>query len=108
VAVLINFSNRLYSGSFTPAALLRQLHPAGLRRHVRGIPLGPVCILLPDAFLMLAVGCRRTSHGAGHVTYRAERSRTGVNEPGKPCGDLLQNPMSIFATTGSIFCWVPV
>jgi len=41
---------------------------------------------------MLPVGYGRTSYSTGQVTCRAERSRTTVNEPRKPCCDLLQNP----------------
>jgi len=40
---------------------------------------------------MLTMGCSRTTHCAGQLTFRAERSRTRVNELRKPRGDLLQN-----------------
>ena len=52
--------------------LFRELSAGLLRHHVRGVPVGPVLVALPDAFLVLAVGGRRTFERAHQVACGAE------------------------------------
>jgi hypothetical protein len=69
--------------------LLRQFGAGLLRRHVRGVPVGPVRVALPGAFLVLAVGGFRTSQRACQFICGAERSHTRVDAPGKPRRDSM-------------------
>src|SRR5271155_1057247 len=71
---------------------LRRLFAGLLRHHVRGVPIGPVLVALPGAFLVLAVGGLGTPKRARQVACGAERSRRGIDAPWKPGGDLLQQP----------------
>ena len=72
---------------------LRQLFPGLLRRHILGVPVGPVLVALPGALLVLAVGDLRTPQRARQVACRAERSPgSRINTPGQPGRDLLQQP----------------
>ena len=66
--------------------------PDLLRHHVRGVPVGPVRVSLSGALLVLAVGGLRAPHRVRQVAGGAERSRGGVDAPGKPGRDLLQQP----------------
>ena len=44
--------------------LLWQFCPGLLRHHVCGIPVGPILVAFPDAFLVLAMGSLRTAKRA--------------------------------------------
>src|ERR1700679_1156726 len=77
----------------TPAPrLLRQLFAGLPPHHVLGVPIGPVLICRADAFLVLAMGVGRAPKGARQIACGSERSQTGINAPGKPGCNLLEQP----------------
>src|SRR5215213_5716722 len=63
-----------------------------LRHHVGGIPVGPVCVALPGALLMLSVRRLCTPERARQIACGAEGSRGRINAPRQPGRDLLQQP----------------
>src|SRR5437773_4457411 len=71
----------------------RQLTARLLRRHVRGVPVGPVRVALPPAaLLVLAMGGLRTPKSTREVACRPKRSHASVDAPGQSRRDLLQQP----------------
>ena len=71
---------------------LRQLLAGLLRYHVGGVPVGPVCVVLPDVLFMLTVGRRRSAKCASQIVHRGKRSLGLFDAAGQPCRDLLQQP----------------
>jgi hypothetical protein len=73
---------------------LWQFRPCLFRRHVLGVPVGPVRVALAaEAFFVLAVGCLGTPHRARQVACGAERSYSSVNASGQSRRDLLQHAL---------------
>ena len=65
-------------------AVVRQLLPGLLAHHVRGVPVGPVRVALPDPLLVLAVGglgapsALARSFAEAKVVSPGRRARAGV------------------------------
>src|SRR5262249_55236858 len=70
----------------------RQLCAGLLRHHVGRVPVRPVRVALTGAPLMLAVGSFRAPHRACQTRRRREYHLGGVDPPGQPRRDLLQQP----------------
>src|SRR5690349_19264336 len=73
------FGSNVLKSAGEPPLSSRQLFAGLLRHHVGGVPVGPVCIALPDALLVLAVGSFRTPKGARQIGRRSEIRRRGVD-----------------------------
>ena len=72
---------------------MRQILAGLFRGQVRGIPVGPVLVVLTaGALLVLAVGGSRTTQRTRQIACRAERGRGRVNTPGESVRDLLKQP----------------
>jgi hypothetical protein len=71
---------------------LRQLSASLLRHHVRRVPVGPVRIALPGTLFVLSVGGLRAPKRTCQIAHRCEGRRRGVDTPGQPRRDLLQQP----------------
>jgi hypothetical protein len=73
-------------------ALLRQRIAGLLRHHVSGVPLRPVGVALPDALLVLAVGCLGTAKCGCQIVCRCKGRRFRVDTAGKPRRNFLKQP----------------
>ena len=71
----------------------RQLPASLLAHHIIGVPVGPVVVVLADAFLMLAMGSRPRASARGREIGRGCECRLfRVDSSGQPRGDLLEQP----------------
>src|SRR5215472_7882920 len=70
----------------------RQLRPSLLRHHVRGVPVGPVLVALPNALFVLSVGSFRTPKRARQIACRRESRRRRIDATRQSRRELLEQP----------------
>src|SRR6185312_2011747 len=75
-----------------PFRLLGQWSAGLLRAHVRGVPLRPTIVAMPQAFLVFAVGRLSTPKRVGQIGCRREGCRRGIDAARQPRHDLLKQP----------------
>src|ERR1043166_31541 len=70
----------------------RQVRPCLLRRHVFGIPIGPILVAMTKTLLVRAVGSFGAPHRARQGACGTERSYARIDASGQSRCDLLQQP----------------